>query len=73
LLMKEILSINGTQFESLTQLLEAWSKFEDATDKYVQQRISDKGGEQIEGAENQITDTLANLTELLMLLEEDLS
>ncbi|ATM88534.1 Uncharacterised protein [Yersinia thracica] len=73
LLMKEILSINGKKYEAFRLLLEAWSKFEDATDKYVQQRISDKGGDQIEGAENQITDILANLTKQLTLLEADLS
>lgn len=52
MLMREILAINGEQFEAFRQLLENWGKFEDATDKYVQQRISDKGGDQVEDAEN---------------------
>lgn len=73
MLMREILAINGEQFEAFRQLLETWGKFEDATDKYVQQRISDKGGDQVEDAENQVTDTLANLAEQLTLLEADLS
>ncbi|HIB3089063.1 TPA: protein DpdH [Escherichia coli] len=73
MLMREILAINGEQFEAFRQLLENWGKFEDATDKYVQQRISDKGGDQVEDAENQVTDTLANLAEQLTLLEADLS
>ena len=73
MLMREILAINGEQFEAFRKLLETWGKFEDATDKYVQQRISDKGGDQIEDAENQVTDTLANLAEQLTLLEVDLS
>lgn len=73
LLMKELLGINGKQYEAFQELLEAWSKFEDATDKYVRQRISDKGGDLIEEAEAQIELTLANLTEQLTLLEKDLS
>ena len=73
LLMREILAINGKQYGAFQQLLEAWVRFEDATDNYVQRRISEEGGDQIEDAENQIAQTLANLTEQLTLLEEDLS
>lgn len=73
LLMREILTINGKQYDAFQQLLTAWGRFEEATDSYVQRRISDEGGDQIEDAEKLITQTLQNLTEQLTILEEDLS
>ncbi|HHR1330354.1 TPA: protein DpdH, partial [Klebsiella aerogenes] len=73
MLMREILSVNGKHYEAFRQLLEAWSKFEDATGSYLQQRHRDEGGDQIEGAENEIAQTLTRLTEQLALLEKNLS
>ena len=73
LLMREILAINGKQYDEFQQLLKAWGRFEDATDSHVQRQISDEGGDQIEEAEKQIAHTLAQLTEQLTLLAEDLS
>lgn len=72
-LMREILAVNGKQYEAFRQLLEAWSKFEDATGSYLQQRHRDEGGDQIEGAENEIAQTLTRLTEQLTLLEKNLA
>ena len=72
-LMREILAVNGKQYEAFRQLLEAWSKFEDATGSYLQQRHRDEGGDQIEGAENEIAQTLTRLTEQLALLEKNLA
>lgn len=72
-LMREILAVNGKQYEAFRQLLEAWSKFEDATGSHLQQRHRDEGGDQIEGAENEIAQTLTRLTEQLALLEKNLA
>lgn len=72
-LMREILAVNGKQYEAFRQLLEAWSKFEDATGSYLQQRHRDEGGDQIEGAENEIAQTLTRLAEQLTLLEKNLA
>ncbi|WP_447876068.1 protein DpdH [Serratia fonticola] len=72
-LMREILAVNGKQYEAFRLLLEAWSKFEDATGNYLQQRHHDEGGEQIEGAENEIAQTLTKLTEQLTQLEKNLA
>ncbi|HDL7664965.1 protein DpdH [Yersinia intermedia] len=72
-LMREILTVNGKQYELFRLLLEAWSKFEDATGNYLQQRHRDEGGDQIEGAEHEIAQTLTKLTEQLTQLEKSLA
>lgn len=72
-LMKEILAINGKQYEAFRQLLEAWGKFEDATGDYLQRRIRDEGGDQITDAENEVAQVLADLDRQLTQLEENLS
>ncbi|HBR0935478.1 TPA: ATPase [Klebsiella pneumoniae] len=72
-LMREILAVNGKQYEAFRLLLEAWSKFEDATGSYLQQRHRDEGGDQIEGAENEVAQTLTRLAEQLTLLENNLA
>jgi len=73
LLMREVLAVNGKQYEAFRLLLDDWSKFEDATGDYLQRRHRDEGGDQIEGAENEIAHTLAGLAEQLTLLEENLA
>ncbi len=73
LLMREILAINGKQYEAFRQLLEAWGKFEDATGDYLQRRSRDEGGDQIVAAEHEITQILAELTERLTHLEENVA
>ncbi|WP_318366363.1 protein DpdH [Enterobacter sp.] len=72
-LMREILAVNGKQYDAFRELLDAWGKFEDATGNYLQQRHHDEGGEQIEGAENEIAQTLTRLTEQLSQLEKNLA
>lgn len=72
-LMREILAVNGKQYEAFRLLLEAWSKFEDATGEYLLRRHRDEGGDQIEGAENQIAQILAELDEQLTTLEENVT